>query len=276
MLQKLHKTKESEDLAEAEKSFCQQMMSLHDYGYFFYTGRQSKKQDSEPVLFAVHATGVYFFEISKNVFKPAKQVQFYAWKNIKEIQYNSNKMQLVMSENAAARVKIYLAENKAKHIFDLAEAHHAAHLARLQRGEEGGRGAAVTKQETFRDFCRKVKRYTMESAAGEVAGGRVIITHYSRLLSVTGGKRVTKKRLSLPSAGRATSLKRSCSSAGRDQLEQLQLARGGDTAEPETEPRYTVRRLTHYTSMAGSQTPAATSSSPAPTIANTDKQYRWG
>ena len=84
MLQKLHKTKESEDLAEAEKSFCQQMMSLHDYGYFFYTGRQSKKQDSEPVLFAVHATGVYFFEISKNVFKPAKQVQFYAWKNIKE------------------------------------------------------------------------------------------------------------------------------------------------------------------------------------------------
>ena len=170
MLQKLHKTKESEDLAEAEKSFCQQLMSLHDYGYFFYTGRQSKKQDSEPVLFAVHATGVYFFEISKNVFKPAKQVQFYAWKNIKEIQYNSNKMQLVMSENAAARVKIYLAENKAKHIFDLAEAHHAAHLARLQRGEEGSRGAAVTKQETFRDFCRKVKRYTMESAAGEVQG----------------------------------------------------------------------------------------------------------
>ena len=53
---------------------------------------------------------------------------------------------------------------------------------------------------------------------------------------------MTKKRLSLPSAGRATSLKRSCSSAGRDQLEQLQLARGGDTAEPETEPRYTVRR----------------------------------
>ena len=176
MLQKLHKTKESEDLAEAEKSFCQQMMSLHDYGYFFYTGRQSKKQDSEPVLFAVHATGVYFFEISKNVFKPAKQVQFYAWKNIKEIQYNSNKMQLVMSENAAARVKIYLAENKAKHIFDLAEAHHAAHLARLQRGEEGGR-AAVTKQETFRDFCRKVKRYTMESAAGEVAGLSSLITH---------------------------------------------------------------------------------------------------
>ena len=53
---------------------------------------------------------------------------------------------------------------------------------------------------------------------------------------------MTKKRLSLPSAGRATSLKRSCSSAGRDQLEQLQLARGGDTAEPEAEPRYTVRR----------------------------------
>ena len=269
MLQKLHKTKESEDLAEAEKSFCQQLMSLHDYGYFFYTGRQSKKQDSEPVLFAVHATGVYFFEISKNVFKPAKQVQFYAWKNIKEIQYNSNKMQLVMSENAAARVKIYLAENKAKHIFDLAEAHHAAHLARLQRGEEGSRGAAVTKQETFRDFCRKVKRYTMESAAGEVQG-----CHHSllTLLSVTGGKRVTKKRLSLPSAGRATSLKRSCSSAGRDQLEQLQLARGGDTAEAEAEPRYTVRRLTHYTSMAGNQTPAA--SSPAP-MASTDKQYRW-
>ena len=83
---------------------------------------------------------------------------------------------------------------------------------------------------------------------------------------------MTKKRLSLPSAGRATSLKRSCSSAGRDQLEQLQLARGGDTAEPEAEPRYTVRRLTHYTSMAGNQTPVATS--PAP-MASTDKQYRW-
>ena len=167
MLEKLHKTKDNNDLAEAESLFCQKIMGLQDYGFFFYTGRLNKKLDSPSVLFAVHSSGVYFFEISKNVFKAAKQMQFYAWKNIKEIQYNSNKMQLLLSENAATRVKIYLAENKAKHIFDITELHHHQYLLSLQHQQEQSQnGNKCSKQETFRDFCRKVKRYTMESTTG--------------------------------------------------------------------------------------------------------------
>ena len=172
MLEKLHKTKDHHDLADAEQNFCQKIMGLQDYGYFFYTGRLNKKTDSPSVFFAVHSTGVYFFEISKNVFKPAKQMHFYAWKNIKEIQYNSNKMQLLLSESQAgstvSRVKIYLTENKAKHIFDMTELHHQQYLLRLQHKLQDSEqnNKAGSKQETFRDFCRKVKRYTMESTSG--------------------------------------------------------------------------------------------------------------
>ena len=166
MLEKLHKSKENDDLVEEEKQFCDQIMSLQDYGYFFYTGRQSKKVDSASVFFAVHSTGVYIFEISKNVFKPAKQMQFYAWKNIKEIQYNSNKMQLLLSETTSlTRVKIYLTENKAKHIFDITEMLHKLHLDKLQQQSEHNK---CSKQETFRDFCRKVKKYTMETTTGKL------------------------------------------------------------------------------------------------------------
>ena len=172
MLEKLHKTKDHQDLADAEQNFCQKIMGLQDYGYFFYTGRLNKKTDSPSVFFAVHSTGVYFFEISKNVFKPAKQMHFYAWKNIKEIQYNSNKMQLLLSETQAGsvtRVKIYLAENKAKHIFDMTELYHQQYLLRLQQKLQQStseQNNKCSKQETFRDFCRKVKRYTMESTSG--------------------------------------------------------------------------------------------------------------
>lgn len=167
MLEKLHKTKESEDLSSARKIFCNQMLGLQDYGLYFYHGRQNKKLDSEALLFAIHASGIYFFENSENVFKPAKQLQFYSWKNIKEIQYNSNRLQFLLHDNAAARVKIYMSDNKARHISDLTEVHHKQYL--LRQMSHGPNNKSCSKQETFRDFCRKVKKYTMETtAAGDI------------------------------------------------------------------------------------------------------------
>ena len=216
MLEKFHKTKVSEDLAGAERSFCQQIISQRDYGHFFYTGRQNKKADSPSLHFAIHSSGVYFFEISRNVFKPAKQMQSFGWKNIKEIQYSNNKMQFTLLENGGAKVKIYLNENKAKQIFDITESYHKQYLLKLEQGSEQLNKS--NKQDTFRDFCRKVKRYTMESTVA--------------------GKKVTKKRLSLPSSGRVGSVKRSCSTVTSRERE-------------EAGPRVTIRRLAHYTSMAG-------------------------
>ena len=89
-------------------------------------------------------------------------------------------------------------------------------LLKLEQGSEQLNKS--NKQDTFRDFCRKVKRYTMESTVA--------------------GKKVTKKRLSLPSSGRVGSVKRSCSTVTSRERE-------------EAGPRVTIRRLAHYTSMAG-------------------------
>ena len=218
MLEKFHKTKETEDLAGAEKSFCEQIMILRDYGHFFYTGRQNKKPDSPSLHFAIHSSGVYFFEISRNVFKPAKQMQSFGWKNIKEIQYSNNKMQFTLLENGGTKVKIYLNENKAKQIFDITESYHKQYLVKLEQSCD--QLNKTNKQDTFRDFCRKVKRYTKETTVA--------------------GKKVTKKRLSLPSSGRVVSVKRSCSTVTSREVR-----------EGEEGPRVTVRRLAHYTSMAG-------------------------
>lgn len=218
MLEKFHKTKETEDLTGAEKSFCKKIMILRDYGHFFYTGRQNKKPDSPSLHFAIHSSGVYFFEISRNVFKPAKQMQSFGWKNIKEIQYNNNKMQFTLLENGGAKVKIYLNENKAKQIFDITESYHKEYLVKLEQSCDQ---IKTNKQDTFRDFCRKVKRYTKETTVA--------------------GKKVTKKRLSLPSSGRSVSVKRSCSTVTSREVREVE----------EAGPRVTVRRLAHYTSMAG-------------------------
>ena len=88
---------------------------------------------------------------------------------------------------------------------------------------------------------------------------------------------MTKKRLSLPTAGRSASVKRSCSSVGRDHhLHQDQH----EPHQTEQEPRYTIRRLTHYTSMAGANAASETSvdskvnSIKNPAVIDNEKQYR--
>ena len=67
---------------------------------------------------------------------------------------------------------------------------------------------------------------------------------------VAGTKKVTKKRLSLPSSGRVASVKRSCSSVGRDRSDAQDHHHHEDHHDA-SEPRYTIRRLAHYTSMVG-------------------------
>lgn len=94
---------------------------------------------------------------------------------------------------------------------------------------------------------------------------------------------MTKKRLSLPSSGRTGSVKRSCSSVGDHRKERGDHGQGADQGG--VEPRYTIRRLAHYTSMVGNMTSdtmeESTSSSPVTDTLDTnkvkmecEKQYR--
>eukprot|EP00090_Calanus_glacialis_P008265 TRINITY_DN16572_c0_g1_i1.p1 TRINITY_DN16572_c0_g1~~TRINITY_DN16572_c0_g1_i1.p1 ORF type:complete len:1084 (+),score=127.32 TRINITY_DN16572_c0_g1_i1:55-3306(+) len=240
MLEKLHKTKEADDLHNAQRSFCHQIMALKDYGFFFYTGRETKKLDSASTFFAVHTTGVFFFEISKNVFKPPKEIYKFDWRAIKEIQYSSTKMQFtLLGDTNNAKFKIYLPEFKTKHVFDITETYHKQHIFKMQTTlTDNCAFIKSSKNDTFRTFCRKVKRYTKESST----------------------KKISKKRLSLPAVGRNT-LKRSTSTLGDGQ--------GGE------EHRYTIRRLTHYTSMAGSNKETETNRKLDKDTTDYDKHYRY-
>ena len=171
-------------------------MRLRDYGFFFYTGRQvlelilpdqkknhyfffqGKKPESATSFFAIHTNGIFFFEISSNVFKPPKEIEKYNWRDIKEIQVGASKIQFNLQadfggSNSSSssvnnnRVKIYLDESKARHVFDMAETYHAHHISCCTNNSPSDATPfenlpKIVKNDAlndvFRTFCKKVKR----------------------------------------------------------------------------------------------------------------------
>ena len=126
---------------------------------------QGKKPESASCFFAIHANGIFFFEISRNVFKPPKEIEKFNWRDIKEIQAGQTKIQFLLHiEAGSQRIKIYLDENKSKHVFDIAETYHKQHMARMQSslsdaGQLPKQGKNEALNDVFRTFCRKVKRW---------------------------------------------------------------------------------------------------------------------
>ena len=213
-LQALHRARQPGELPAANTSFCHTVTQLKDYGFFFYTGREAKKLDSLSTFFAIHVRGVHLFESSRNMFKPPTEIRSYAWEAIKEVQYSSSKLQLVLHPESSAggpgKLKVYLTASKARRVCELAALFH-----RQQQESSGKPGRPDTRLRAV--LSRAVRRY-----------GRV------------------PPRPARPATRTPLSLKRSSSGPG-----------------PAAVP---VRRLTHYTSMAGEAGSGDT--------AQPDSQYR--
>ena len=179
-----------------EASYCHQVMRLRDYGFFFYTGRQSKKPESASCFFAIHTNGIFFFEISRNVFKPPKETVKYNWRDIREITVGHSKIQFVLNLDAGGnKVKIYLDEAKARHVFDIAETYHKHHMARMQSSLTDDYSLPKTVKndalnDVFRTFCKKVKRCHNHSciitAQGCVGFCWVSFWHFAQALAGFG------------------------------------------------------------------------------------------
>ena len=138
---------------------------------FFFQG---KKTESATSFFAIHTNGIFFFEISSNVFKPPKEIEKYNWRDIKEIQVGPSKIQFVLqadvggsvSSSGNNRVKIYLDESKARHVFDMAETYHAHHISCMNNSPASEAPYQTLPKivkndalnDVFRTFCKKVKR----------------------------------------------------------------------------------------------------------------------
>ena len=137
---------------------------------------QGKKPESASSFFAIHTNGIFFFEISSNVFKPPKEIEKYNWRDIKEIQVGSAKIQFVLRSHDlgggggvsnSSKVKIYLDEWKARHVFDMAETYHAHHISCCTNNSPSDATPfenlpKIVKNDAlndvFRTFCKKVKR----------------------------------------------------------------------------------------------------------------------
>lgn len=135
---------------------------------------QGKKPESATSFFAIHTNGIFFFEISSNVFKPPKEIEKYNWRDIKEIQVGPSKIQFVLqadvggsvSSSGNNRVKIYLDESKARHVFDMAETYHAHHISCMNNSPASEAPYQTLPKivkndalnDVFRTFCKKVKR----------------------------------------------------------------------------------------------------------------------
>jgi len=218
MLEKLHKSKETDQLKDPKLSFCHQIMTQEDYGFHMYTGRENKKNDCPSTTFAIHVQGIFFFEISRNVFKPPKVIQSYPWRSIKKIQYSGSKLQLsVLDKTGVSKVRLYMPETRSKHVFDITSAHHKYYLTSLSNAQDEDLAVEKeTKSQPLKTFCNRIINYAKDSSQKQFSSAK------DRRRSNPMGRYGLK---------RTTSVSQS-------------------NVSPTIDKKYTVRRLTHYSSMA--------------------------
>jgi len=218
ILENLHKSKEAEEMNDPKWNFCHQIMEKEDYGFHVYTGRENKKNDCQSTTFAIHLQGIFLFEISRNVFAPPRVIKSYPWKSIKQIQYSVSKLQLsVQDKSGMSKVKLYMPETRSKHVFDLTSTHHKYYLKTLSNQEFSME--KEPKSQPLKTFCNKIMSYAKDSSQKRFSTAK-------------------ERRRSNP--------------MGRYGLKRSTTTTQANVSPTMENKKYTVRRLTHYSSMVNS------------------------
>jgi len=233
-LARLHRARRGHGQGQSELDFCREAARASagvDFGCHLFSVRETKKPSPHNLAarhLGIHLGGVRLFETSAAGMSQHHLVASFAWRSLARIQYDKCRFQLSVMDNGdtdsaprTGKLKFYVAEEKAKLMFDLASAHHRHHMqtrARSDRheGEEQGVGLEYR----------------------EPRSERAIRSLKNRFLS---RRQLTQRRL-YTTARRASVGSSADRAAGKE-------ASGMATCK-RSSSRLMVKRLTHYASMA--------------------------
>ncbi|XP_040573766.1 tyrosine-protein phosphatase non-receptor type 13 [Lepeophtheirus salmonis] len=224
-LSQLHKAYFGQSQSKAEVKFCKEIQKLSHYGFHFFTVYENKKIRDGKRLVGIHNQGIFLFDKS---FTASAHTVFasYLWNQIVRIQFDKSHFHLVVKSERPTentKYKFYLPiDIQAKVMFDLSAAHHQRHNQMRYSSSNKTSEADVT----------AVINYKEPSMSG-------IRSLKNRILS----KRQLSQRKLYTKPATTTEVEKPNSTQQTSNNHQ-QLKRSTTLAST------TVKRLTHYSSMA--------------------------
>ena len=225
-LVKLHKAHIGQSQSKTEMAFCQELLKHDNYGFHMFKVWTDKKLQQSKLL-GIHLRGLFLFDESNNTSIPHRILTSYFWHKITRIQYNSGKFHLlIQDESRSHKLKYYTADTKSKIMFDLSACHHQhSNQMRLQAN-------LVHYKEPQRP---------MRSLKSRLLPRRQSSQHK---LYTTAKELQSSSNSTSTSSSLRGSLRRSTTVAPSN------MASTGTATSGKNDPKYLVKRLAHYSSMA--------------------------
>ena len=226
-LAKLHRAHLGQSQGKTELKFVKELQRSDNFGFHFYSVRETKKPTSLPKRhIGIHLQGIFLFETSRDKSIPHKILASSYWQNITRIQYDKSRFQLSVRDaddpEKTVKMKFYVSDSKSKLMFDLASAHHQFYS---QQRWSRGLGVSVGKKDERVEY-REPRERAIRSLKN-----RFRKQASQKKLYTKGSERAAMKRSAAVTAAGAGG----CNAA---------TAAGSNAA------KLMVKRLTHYTSMA--------------------------
>jgi hypothetical protein len=240
-LVKLHKAHLGQSESKTEIRFCKEIQRLDNFGFHFFKVFTDKKLN-QPKLLGMHVQGIFLYEISTNKYVSHKILASFFWHKITRIQYDTGKFQLLVQDEQH-KLKYYVQEAKSKVMFDLASSHHQHSNNQLRLKSKNSN--------TVKDNAVQYKEPP-----------RVMRSLKSRLLP---RRQSSQHKLYLP--------------APQQPLNPRGSLRRSTTVSMPADPKYLIKRLAHYSSMADALVGSSNKNNDVSDKENqtpaTDQNYRY-
>lgn len=276
---KLHRAHLGQSQSKTELKYCKEIQRLDNFGFHTFSVQETKKTSSTLNLssssasstshqlhphqscgkfgarhIGVHLQGMFLFETSKDPAVSHKIIGSFSWHQISRIQYDKSRFQLSVQDSEdkekTFKLKFYVAELKAKVMFDLSSAHHQFYIQQRWNSAKnlanGGSGVGMEDSSQRKRGnnngsdqveYREPKEKTIRSLKNRLLPKRQI-----------SQRKIYTKNSSLRSSTPSVSSGHSSTS-----VTSRTNSRRSSTGSATTGAKLMVKRLTHYTSMANTK-----------------------
>ena len=269
---KLHKAHLGQSQSKTEMKYCQELLRHSNYGFHMFKVSTDKKCQQHSKLLGIHLKGIFLFEASppptefsnKNHHQnynnishqlPHHILASYFWHKITRIQYSSGKFHLLIQDSESRqshKLKYYTSTSeasavesyKSKLMFDLSACHHQhSNQLRLQQNESNRVESSHTRNNTDVVQYKEPQR-PMRSLKSRLMPRRQSSQHKL----YTTAKEISSNSTSSSLRG---SLRRSTTVAPSSmQPNPTKPKNSSNSSSVAADPKYLVKRLAHYSSMA--------------------------
>ncbi|TRY73025.1 hypothetical protein TCAL_12859 [Tigriopus californicus] len=284
---RLHRAHLGQSQSKTELKYCKEIQRLDNFGFHTFSVQETKKTSSTLNLssssasstshhqlhphqscgkigarhIGVHLQGMFLFETSKDPAVSHKIIGSFSWHQISRIQYDKSRFQLSVQDSEdkekTFKLKFYVAELKAKVMFDLSSAHHQFYIQQRWNSAKnlangGGAGGGMGSGVGMEDSSQRKRGNNNGSDQVEYREPKekTIRSLKNRLLPK---RQISQRKIYTKNSSLRSSTPSVSSGHSSTSVSSRTNSRRSSTGSATTGAKLMVKRLTHYTSMANTK-----------------------